>query len=102
MERGSEPWRFELYIAGSSPKQQSALRNLQEMCRKSLGDNYSIDIVDVNEQPERAREQQVLAVPTVVRLTPEPQRRVVGDLSQRDQVYRGLELPRSPEENQEE
>jgi circadian clock protein KaiB len=87
-----------LYSAGNSPKHESALRNLQEICRDALGSAFDIDIVDVTEEPERAREDQILAIPTVVRVRPQPERRVVGDLSQRRQVVLGLELPRTTED----
>ncbi|MFW5729622.1 MAG: circadian clock KaiB family protein [bacterium] len=94
----SEPWRFELYVAGISPKQQLALRNLTQVCDDALGDNYKIDVIDILEQPELVRNRQILATPTVIRTYPLPERRVIGDFTQRDEVYRGLELPRLQED----
>ncbi len=94
----SEPWRFELYVAGTSPKQQLALRNLTDICDAALGTDYTIDVIDILEHPGLSRERQILATPTVIRITPLPERRIVGDLTQRDAVYRGLELPRLQED----
>lgn len=91
--RNSDMWHLELYIAGDSPKQRAALENLTEICRVSLGDKYRIDVIDIVKRPELSRRRQILATPTVIRVAPEPERRVVGDLSIRDQVFRGLELP---------
>lgn len=91
--RSNDIWHLELYVAGDSPKQRAALENLTEICRLSLGDRYRIDVIDIVEQPELSRRRQILATPMVIRVVPEPERRVVGDLSIREQVLAGLELP---------
>lgn len=97
----NETWHLELYIAGDSPKQRTVLENLTEICRFSLGDNYRIDVIDIVERPELSRRRQILVTPTVIRVAPEPERRVVGDLSIREQVFRGLELPTRAEDTTE-
>jgi circadian clock protein KaiB len=88
--RGS--WRFRLYTAGQSPRSLSALANLYELCHAYLDPGYEIEVVDLLEQPQRAATDQVLAIPTLVRLAPTPSRRVVGDLSDVDRVVAALEL----------
>ena len=96
MKRQSETWRFELYVAGDTPRSRAALANLERICRSSLGEDYAIEVLDLLQRPELWRRQQVLATPTVIRKAPAPQRRVIGDLSVTEQVLRGLDIPRPP------
>lgn len=95
MKRQSKTWRFELYVAGDTPRSRAALANLQRICRESLGQDYTVEVIDLLQHPELWRRQQVLATPTVIRRAPAPERRVIGDLSVTDQVLKGLDIPRS-------
>jgi circadian clock protein KaiB len=88
------PWRLRLYISGESPAGRKALTNLQALCAEYLGAEAEIETVDISAEPARAAEDQVFAVPLVVRLSPAPQRRVIGDLSERDKVVAALGLSR--------
>lgn len=74
-------WRLRLYIAGHTPRSTAAEANLRRICRTHLPGRYEIRVVDLLVDPRLGRADQVLAVPTVVRRTPGPERRVVGDLS---------------------
>jgi circadian clock protein KaiB len=74
-------WNLRLYVAGDSPKSRTALENLRRLCERHLGQNYSIEVVDLKKRPELAKADQILAVPTLVRKIPEPMKRVIGDLS---------------------
>ena len=96
MKGQPKTWRFELYVAGDSPRSRAALANLERICRSSLGEDYAIEVLDLLQRPELWRRQQVLATPTVIRKAPAPQRRVIGDLSVTEQVLRGLDIPRPP------
>ncbi len=87
-------WSFDLYVIGDSPRSAVAIENLNMICRAQLGDDYSINIIDLGKSKEFWREHQILAVPTVIRRRPVPEFRVVGDLSLVDQVIKGLGLPR--------
>ena len=87
-------WSFDLYVIGDSPRSEVAIENLNAICRALLGDNYSINIIDLGKSKQLWREHQILAVPTVIRRRPVPEFRVVGDLSLADQVIKGLGLPR--------
>jgi len=89
-------WELRLYIAGNTPNCSEAQRNLERICSERLGGAYRIEIVDLEREPWRARSDQVLAIPTVVRITPQPSRKVVGNLSDTERVLRGLELPDLP------
>jgi circadian clock protein KaiB len=81
-----------LYVAGQTPKSIRAFENLQEICRTHLGDQYRIEIVDLLENPQLARGDQIVAVPTLVRRLPPPIKKIIGDLSDSERVIVGLDL----------
>jgi circadian clock protein KaiB len=91
-----EQWDLCLYVTDRSPKCARAIENLRRFCEEHLAGRYQIEIVDLLENPGRAAEDQILAVPTVVRRLPMPIRKLVGDLSDSDRILAGLQLP-SPE-----
>lgn len=84
-----------LYVTGSTPRSVRAIENLRRICEEHLFGRYDLEVIDIYQRPEAAREFQVIAVPTLVRLLPEPLRRVIGDLSDRDKVLHGLDILRS-------
>ncbi len=92
---GNEPGRtadtLRLYVAGSTRRNRLALENLRRICRENLEGRYSIEVIDLRENPQRAREDQILAVPNLMRMSL-PGRRIVGDLSDTERVLVGLEL----------
>lgn len=88
-------YRFTLFVAGSTHRSNSAIRNLRDACARHLGDDFALDIVDVLERPERAEDERIVATPTVIREMPLPRRRVIGDLSDEVALSRALELPHS-------
>ena len=91
-----EIWYFRLYVAGQSPKSLDALSNLRKLCERHLAGRYEIEIVDLVENPSAAQEDDVLAIPTLVRRLPLPLRKLIGDLSNTESVLVGLRLqPRS-------
>ncbi len=81
-----------LYIAGHTPRSEQAIRNLQRMCEQNIPFECEIVIVDVLEQPKLAEEARVLATPTLVKESPHPIRRIIGDLSNADKVLKGLDI----------
>lgn len=85
------PVTLRLYVAGSAPASSAAEANLRQACGEILGDGYALDIIDVEAQPHRALADRVFATPTLVRVWPEPQRRLVGDLSADDILKRLLD-----------
>jgi circadian clock protein KaiB len=87
-----EEWDLCLYVTGRSPKCLRAIENLRRACEEHLAGHYEIEIVDLLENPRRAVEDQILAVPTVVRRLPWPIRKLVGDLSDGDRLLVGLQL----------
>jgi circadian clock protein KaiB len=95
-----EIWELRLYVIGRSPKCVRAIENLQVACEQHLAGRYRIEIVDLLENPRLAADDQILAVPTLVRKLPQPIRKIVGDLSNTDRLLVGLQLrPRRGEES---
>jgi circadian clock protein KaiB len=87
-----EIYRLRLYVAGQTPKSVLALTNLKQICEDHLEGRYQIEIVDLLENPQLARGDQILAVPTLVRRLPEPIKKIIGDLSNKQRVLVGLDL----------
>ena len=81
-----------LYVTGSTPRSTRAIENLRQICAAELDGRYDLKVIDIYQNPDAAREQQIVAAPTLVRMLPEPIRRVVGDLSDREKVLAGLDL----------
>lgn len=81
-----------LYVTGSTPRSARAVRNMRRICDEHLAGRFELEVIDIYERPEAAREVQVVAAPTLVRLLPEPLRRIIGDLSDQEKVLRGLEV----------
>ncbi|MCW2994408.1 MAG: KaiB domain protein [Conexibacter sp.] len=87
-----EHWDLRLYVAGQSPKSLRALSNLKDLCEEHLSGRYAIEIVDLVEQPSLARQDDILAIPTLVRRLPAPLRKIIGDLSNTERVLVGLSI----------
>jgi circadian clock protein KaiB len=85
-------WNLRLYIAGSTPRAVTALENLKKLCQEHLGNKYTIEVVDLLKSPQLAKGDEIVAVPTLVRKLPEPVRKIIGDLSNREKVLIGLDL----------
>lgn len=92
----SDFYDLRLYVAGQTPKSVSALANLKRFCEEHLAGKYRIEVIDLVENPKLARGDQILAIPTLVRRLPEPIRKIIGDLSNKERVVVGLDIrPRS-------
>jgi circadian clock protein KaiB len=92
----NETWTLRLYVAGQSPKSLAAFANLQAICEEHLPGRYRIEVIDLLEQPQLARGDQILAIPTVVRRLPLPIRKIIGDLSDTERALVGLDLRSLP------
>jgi circadian clock protein KaiB len=92
MTADAERWNLRLYTAGQSPKSLAALANLKRVCDEHLAGRYSIEVVDLMKNPRLAKDDQIVAIPTLVRKLPEPLRRIVGDLSDTERTLVGLQL----------
>ena len=90
-----ERFVLRLYIAGQTPKCVRAFTNLKQICEEHLANRYRIEVIDRLENPQLARGDQILAVPTLVRQLPEPVKKIIGDLSNTERVLVGLDLRRA-------
>jgi circadian clock protein KaiB len=85
-------WNLRLYTAGQSPKSLAALENLKRVCEQHLAGRYSIEVIDLLKNPRLAKDDEIIAIPTLVRKLPEPLRKIVGDLSDTERTLVGLQL----------
>ena len=91
----TESFVLRLYIAGQTPKCMRAFANLKRICEQYLTDRYQIEMIDLLKDPALARNDQILAVPTLVRRVPVPVRKIIGDLSNTQRVLAGLDVSMS-------
>ena len=85
-------YELRLYIAGTTPKSVTALRNLKKYCEEHLKGIYEIEVIDLLQEPQLAKGDQILAIPTLVRTLPQPIRKIIGDLSNKERVLVGLDV----------
>lgn len=81
-----------LYVTGSSPRSLKAISNLKRVCEEYLHDQYELQVIDIYKNPNAAREEQIIAAPTLIKRLPAPLRRFVGDLSNKQKLLIGLGL----------
>jgi len=91
-EAGADYWELRLYVAGQTPKSIVAFANLKKICEQHMAGKYRIEVIDLVKDPQLARGDQILAIPTLVRKLPEPVRKIIGDLSNTERVLVGLDL----------
>jgi circadian clock protein KaiB len=87
-------WELRLYVAGQTPKSLKAFANLKKICEEHLKGKYRIEVIDLLENPQLAKRDQILAIPTLIRKLPEPVKQILGDLSNTEKVLVGLDLRR--------
>lgn len=87
-----EEYRFRLYVAGNSPKSLRAIQNLKRICDEHLPGHYEIEIIDIYQQPELLEQEQIFAIPTLIKKLPLPLQRLIGDMTNTEEVviYLGL------------
>lgn len=85
-------WELKLYVAGNTTKSLTALNNLKKYCEEYLAGQYKIEVVDLLKKPQLAEGDQIFAVPTLVKKVPEPMRKIIGDLSNKEKVLVGLNI----------
>ena len=83
---------LKLFVAGNSSLSASAIQNIRRICDTHIQGNYDLEVVDIFQQPDLARSEQIVAVPTVIKILPLPLKRLVGDLSEGDRLLVGLDL----------
>src|SRR5215469_4562427 len=87
-----EYYDLRLYVAGHTPKSVAAFANLKQLCEIHLTGKYRIEVIDLMKKPQRARDDEIVAIPTLVRRLPQPIRKIIGDLCDTQRTLVGLEL----------
>jgi circadian clock protein KaiB len=87
-----ESWELRLYVAGQTPKSITAFNNLKKLCEEHLAGKYRIEVIDLLKNPQLAQGDQIFAIPTLVRKLPQPLKKIIGDLSNKERVLVGLDL----------
>ncbi len=87
-----ELWSLRLYVAGQTPKSVEAFANLKKICERELKGRYEIEVIDLLVNPELAKGDQILAIPTLVRKLPQPVVKIIGSLKDTERVLVGLDL----------
>lgn len=91
-EEEDEKFFLKLYIAGKTPKSTRAFENLKKICEEHLKGRYSIEVIDLTKNPQLAKGDEILALPTLVRQLPHPIRKIIGDLSNTERTLVGLQI----------
>ncbi len=93
-ESGTERYVLRLYVTGLTPKSTNAIQNIKKICEENLKGRYELEVIDVYQQPEFAKKEQIIAAPTLIKKLPLPLRRIIGDMSDKEKVLIGLDLRR--------
>jgi circadian clock protein KaiB len=88
----NERFVLRLYVTGMTPRSTRAISAVREICEERLQGRYDLEIIDVYQQPALIRDEQIFATPTLVKKGPAPERRMIGDMSNRQRLLQGLGL----------
>ena len=88
----TEEYLLRLYVAGTTPQSTRAILNIQQICEEHLDGRYHLEVIDIYQRPQLAKDEQIVAVPTLVKKLPAPLRRVIGNFSDAERVLVGLDL----------
>jgi circadian clock protein KaiB len=89
---GEKKYVLRLYVTGENRKSLKAIANLKRICEEHLADRYELEIIDITGQPKLAKGDQIIATPTLIRQLPEPLRKLIGDMSDEENVLLGMDL----------
>jgi len=85
-----DPYIFRLYVTGASPNSLRAIANTRELCEEHFNDNYELEIIDVHQQPYVAKQENILALPLLIKKHPLPEKRLIGDMSDMQRVLKSI------------
>ncbi|WP_418317063.1 circadian clock KaiB family protein [Piscinibacter sakaiensis] len=91
------PYQLQLFVSGGGARSARAIVNVRRICEQNLPGRYHLDVIDISSNPARAKKEQLIAVPTLIRVLPKPVRRFIGDMSRTQTIVEGLDLPPLPE-----
>jgi circadian clock protein KaiB len=86
------PYILRLFVTGTTSRSARAIANLRRLCEERLRGEYDLEVVDIYQHPEAAKEHQIVAAPTLLKVLPLPLRRIIGDLANEERVLAGLDL----------
>ncbi|MCZ7402798.1 MAG: circadian clock KaiB family protein [Candidatus Methanoperedens sp.] len=89
---GNEKYVLRLYITGITPKSTQAIHNIRKICEENLKGRYELEVIDIYQQPVLAKDEQIIAAPTLIKKLPLPLRRLIGDMSDKERILVGLDL----------
>jgi circadian clock protein KaiB len=92
IRKQAEKHLLRLYVAGTTPQSTRAILNIQNICEEHLKGRYQLEVIDIYQRPQLAKDEQIIAVPTLVKRLPEPLRRLIGSFSDSERVLVGLDL----------
>jgi circadian clock protein KaiB len=92
VESTKESWDLRLYVAGQTPNCVRAFANLKKICEEHLAGIYNVEVIDLLKNPQLAKGDQIIAVPTLVRKLPKPLKKIIGDLANTERVLVGLDI----------
>lgn len=90
-------YMLRLFVTGSTPRSTRAIKNMRHICETHLHGRYDLEVIDIYQEPEAAFSQQVIAVPTLIKMLPGPLKRIIGDLSETEKILHSLDLRKQPE-----
>ena len=96
---GAEPaaqYHLRLFVAGTTPRSARAIQNIRAICEENLQGRYDLEVIDIYQHPERIKPEQIVVIPTLIKEQPLPSRKMIGDLSNKEQVLIGLDLVHHP------
>ncbi len=96
VERDSAFFELRLYVIGLTARSIQAIENIKNICEQDLKGRYHLEVIDISQRPELAKQADVIAAPTLIKTLPPPLRRLIGDLSDRERVLVGLDLRPRP------
>jgi circadian clock protein KaiB len=95
-ESDNGKYELRLYVSGQTPRSVLAITNMRRICAEHLSERYTLEVIDVYRNPEACQQEQIIAVPTLIKVLPAPLRRIIGDLSNTEKVLVGLDLRARP------
>jgi len=100
--RDAEKYVLRLYVTGMTPKSVRAIENIRKICEENLQGRYELEVIDIYQQPEYAKKEEIIAAPTLIKKLPLPLRRFIGDMSNEEKILLGLNLvPKDEKKNPE-
>lgn len=90
--RDAEFYVLKLYVAGTTPRSVHAIANIRAICEETLAGRYDLEVIDIYQRPQAAKPEQIMVAPTLIKKLPEPVRKIIGDLSDKEKVLVGLDI----------